>query len=120
YKYMIERFEAEPSLLTSIKNPDILDEHRDLLELLGTSLFPVVSDADKNIFALTIPYHFTVFNDSASFRNLFIRDDQFLLPENAPVDFLTSAQCALLYDHVMEKFYGIKLNSSTDIVYPLT
>jgi hypothetical protein len=120
YQYLIGRFESEPSLLGSIENPDVLDEHRDLLELLGTYLFPVVSEADKNIFALTVPYHFTVFNDSDAFRNLFVRDDKFLLPDNAPVDFLTQAQCALLYDHVMEKFYGIRLNSNTDIVYPVT
>ncbi len=120
YNYMIERFEAEPSLLTPIKNNEVLDDNSDLLELLGTSLFPVVSEPEKNIFTLTAPYQFSIFNDSSSFRNLFVSEDQFLLPENAPVEFLKQAQCALLYDHVMEKFYGIKLNTNTDIVYPVT
>jgi len=46
YNYLIERFEAEPALLEPIKDNSLLDENRDLLELLGTTLFPVVSEPE--------------------------------------------------------------------------
>ncbi len=120
YNYLIDRFEAEPSLLAPVKDSSLLDDNRDLLELLGTTLFPVVSEPEKNIFTLAAPYQFSIFNDSPSFRKLFVSDDHFLLPENATAESLKQAQCALIYEHVMEKFYGVKLNTNTDIVYPVT
>jgi hypothetical protein len=120
YNYLIGRFEAEPSLLEPVKDSRLLDDNRDLLELLGTTLFPVVSEPEKNIFTLAAPYQFSIFNDSPSFRKLFVSDDHFLLPENATSESLKQAQCALIYEHVMEKFYGVKLNTNTDIVYPVT
>ena len=88
--------------------------------MLGTTLFPVVSEPEKNIFTLTAPYQFSIFNDSASFRNLFVKDENFLLPDNATNEFLQEVQCALIYEHIMEKFYGVKLNATADLVYPVT
>ena len=120
YNYLVQRFEAEPALLEPVKDNNLLDNNRDLLELLGTTLFPVVSEPEKNIFTLAAPYQFSVFNASSSFRNLFVNDECFLLPENMTDEYLKQAQCALIYEHVMEKFYGIKLNTNTDIIYPIT
>ena len=120
YNYLVQRFEAEPALLEPIKDNNLLDKNRDLLELLGTTLFPVVSEPEKNIFTLAAPYQFSVFNASLSFRNLFVNDECFLLPENMTDEYLKQAQCALIYEQVMEKIYVIKLNTNTDIVYPIT
>lgn len=120
YNYLVDRFQAEPALLDPITDSRVLDEHRDLLELLGTVLFPVVSEAEKNLFTFSVPYQFSVFHDSPSFRNLFVEEDRFLLPENASIDYLKQVQCALLYSHAMEKFYGVQLNVNTDLVYPVT
>ena len=120
YKYLIDRFEAVPALLEPIRDQKVLDENRDLLELLGTTLFPVVSESKKNIFTFSVPYKFSIFHESGSFRDLFVRDDQFLLPENASEDQLRQTQFALVYGHVMEKFYGVQLNANTDLVYPVT
>ncbi len=121
YNYLVERFENEPALLQPVKDDRVLDEHRDLLELLGTTLFPVVSDSDRNIFTMAVPYQFSIFNASPSFKDLFVTDNEyFLLPENSTGESLKQAQCALIYEHALEKFYGIKLNTNTDIVYPVT
>ncbi len=120
YKYLIDRFEAVPALLEPIRDQKVLDENRDLLELLGTTLFPVVSESKKNIFTFSVPYKFSIFHESGSFRDLFVRNDQFLLPENASEDQLRQTQFALVYGHVMEKFYGVQLNANTDLVYPVT
>jgi hypothetical protein len=120
YNYLTERFEAAPALLQPVHDVNVLHAHRDLLELLGTSLFPVVGEPEENIFTLAMPYQFGIFNHSASFSKLFVKDEAFLLPENASTEDLLQAQCALIYEHVMEKFYGIKLNASSDLVYPVT
>ena len=121
YNYLVERFENEPALLMPVKDYSLLNENRDLLELLGTALFPVVTEPEKNIFTLAVPYQFSIFNESPSFRKLFVDEEQhFLLPENATAEDLKQVQCSLIYEHALEKFYGIKLNATTDLVYPVT
>ncbi|HUM65240.1 MAG TPA: hypothetical protein PLV32_05320, partial [Chitinophagaceae bacterium] len=101
YKYLIDRFEAVPALMEPISEQKVLDENRDLLELLGTTLFPVVSESKQNIFTFSVPYKFSIFHESGSFRDLFVRDDQFLLPGNASEEQLRQTQFALIYGHVM-------------------
>ena len=118
--YLIEKFEAEPALL-QCADVELLNKNYGLLELLGSSLFPIVSEQEKNAFALALPYHFTIFNYSAPFRALFIdqNEEHFLLPADVSPDYVKRAQCNLIYDHIVEKFYGIKLNNNTDLVYPV-
>lgn len=118
--YLIERFESHPALLQSA-DLESLNENQDVLELLGSTLFPIASEQDKNIFTMAVPYQFAIFNYSAPFSKLFINEseDHFLLPANATSDYIRNALCNLIYDHIVEKFYGIKLNNNHDLVYPV-
>ncbi|THU34764.1 hypothetical protein FAM09_22465 [Niastella caeni] len=121
YAYLIERFEEVPALLEPITDMHLLEENHDLLELLGTTLFPVVSDQEKNMFTMGLPYEFSIFNYSQPFRKLFVdeTEEHFLLPDNVTVEYLKQAQCALIYEHILEKFYNIKLNEDPHLVYPI-
>jgi hypothetical protein len=121
YKDLIEKFEAEPALLQPMSDNALLDKNGSLLELLSTSLFPVISEHEKNIFTLTVPYQFTVFNYSKPFRNLFIDEEEehFLLPDHATEAYLKQTQSAMIYEHVLDKFYGIKLNDKPELVFPV-
>lgn len=122
YHYLIEKLEAEPALLQPVEDYSLLDEHQGLLELLGTVLFPVVSEQEKNMFTMAVPYQFAVFNYSTAFKKLFVDQEEahFLLPEDVPEQYLKQALCSMIYDHVLEKFYGIKLNDNVDLIYPVT
>jgi hypothetical protein len=121
YNYLIERFEDAPALLEPVTDAHVLDEHLDLLDMLGTTLFPVVSEQEKNMFTMGVPYEFSIFNYSTPFRKLFVdeAEEHFLLPDNATVEYLRQAQCALMYEHILEKFYNIKLNEDPHLVYPI-
>jgi hypothetical protein len=121
YSYLIKRFESEPSLLFP-ENLDIIHEHSDLMELLTTSLFPMVGSDHRHIFALASPYQFSVFYYSDYFSELFFDDEEkhLLLPDGIPIDELKSIQCASIYDHVLQKFYGVKLNENRELIYPFT
>ena len=55
YNYLIERLESEPALLQTEVNSNVLEENGDLLELLGTTLFHVVSEQEKNLFTMAMP-----------------------------------------------------------------
>src|SRR5215217_2862502 len=62
YKYLIKKFEAEPALLDQVMDGNGLSGNEELLELLSTAIFPVVSE--KNNFTLSTPYQFSIFSYS--------------------------------------------------------
>jgi hypothetical protein len=119
YNYLIEKLEAEPALLQAEVNCNVLEENSDLLELLGTTLFAVVSEQEKNMFTMAEPYRLNIFNYSTPFRKLFIdeSEEHFLLPANVSNGYIKQALCSLIYEHILEKFYHIKLNNTADLVY---
>lgn len=121
YNYLIERFEETPALLQPVTDSHVLEENQDLLDMLGTTLFPVVSEQEKNMFTMSVPYEFSIFNYSNPFRKLFIdkTEEHFLLPDDATEESLKQAQCSLMYEHILEKFYNIKLNEDPHLVYPV-
>ncbi len=120
YRYLLQKFEAEPALLEPIQDTSILSDNEDLLELLTTSLFPLVTDKER-IFTLALPYHYTIFNYSKSFGDLFVdeKESKFLLTESESFEALKKLQGALFYEHVLEKFYNIRLNENTSVVVPV-
>src|SRR5437870_10522625 len=67
YQYLIRKFEAEPALLQQVVNVQILGDHEELLELLSSAIFPMVSEEEKNNFTLSAPYQFNIFSYSESF-----------------------------------------------------
>jgi hypothetical protein len=121
YTYLIKRFENEPELL-HIEDVEVIQQHADLMELLTTSLFPVVAADHRHIFALAAPYQFSVFYYSDHFSSIFFDEDEkhLLLPDGIPIDELRAIQCASIYDHVLQKFYGLKLNEHRELLYPIT
>jgi hypothetical protein len=121
FKYLLQKFEAEPELLKTLDSTDVLNDNEDLLELLTTSLFPIVSEKER-IFTLAVPYHYTIFNYSPLFGKLFVdeKNDKFLLSDTESCDQLQKLQCSLFYEHVLEKFYNIRLNEDTHLVVPVT
>jgi hypothetical protein len=122
YRYLIRKFEAEPALLEKVTNVQVLNDHEELLELLSTAIFPVVSEEEKNNFTLSSPYQFNVFSYSESFKKLFIdkAEEHLKLPDEISEEQLREVQCSMIYDHILEKYYGIKLNDSPELVYPVT
>src|SRR5438477_6431512 len=87
YNDLIKKFESEPSLLHA-ENVETIYQHSELMELLTTSLFPVVANDQRRIFALATPYRFNVFYYSDFFREIFFDEDEkhLLLPNGMPIE----------------------------------
>jgi hypothetical protein len=120
YRYLIQKIEGEPALLKPFVDTSVLNDNQDLLDLLTTSLFPLVSDQER-IFSLALPYHYTIFGYSDSFGKLFVneKENRFLLTDAETCDALKKLQCSQFYEHVLEKYYNIKLNENTQLVVPV-
>jgi len=121
YKYLIRSFEEEPALLQALQDIHFLKDHGELLRLLTTVLFPLIGEPEKNNFTLAVPYQFSVFQYSDIFRKLFIdeNEEHLLMPADIPEEELKQIHCTMIYDHVLEKFYGIKLNNPAEMIFPV-
>ncbi|MES1224125.1 MAG: hypothetical protein ABUT20_52005, partial [Bacteroidota bacterium] len=120
YRYLIQKFEAEPALLQQVVRAQDLNDNEELLELLSTVIFPVVSE--KHNFTLATPYQFNIFSYSDAFKKLFVDKDEskLILPDEISEKYLEQVQCSMIYDHILDKYYGIKLNDSPELIYPVT
>ena len=94
YNYLVRKFENNLRLLEPISDFGLIEEHSDLMELLSTSLFPIVDRQEQANFALSSPYQFRVFYYSDAFRKLFFDgEEQFLLlPDGIPTEELKNIQ----------------------------
>ncbi len=120
YHYLIKKFEAHPELLQPIQQEEMLGKHEELMDLLTTSLFPVICN-DQGSFALATPYQFKVFYSSEPFKNLFFdsRSQYLYLPQGMDTEELKTIQCAAIYDQVLERFYNMQLNEDRHLIYPI-
>jgi hypothetical protein len=122
YNYLIKKFDDTIGLEENMTKHYVLDEHAEIMELLATSLFPIVERNESINFALAAPYQFRVFYYSEAFRQLFFdqKEEYLLLPDGIPTKELKLIQCASIYDHVLEKFYGVHLNEDRHLVYTVS
>lgn len=119
YRLLIRKISEELSINENGNLLHIPAESATLLELLSSMLFPLVSKDERLTFALATPYKFQVFYYSDCFRQLFMNESEteLLLPENLSLQEIKNIECSMIYDQVLNKFYGIKLNDSPDLVY---
>ncbi len=121
FDFLIEKLDPVRTLTMPINENDLAENYGDVLELLGLSLFPLVGEHDKNSFAFTVPYSFKTFYYSECFEKLFTNQNNntLLLPEKIDPEKLKAIHCAMVYEHALEKFYGVTLNESPSLIYPV-
>lgn len=119
YRMLIKKISEELNINENGNMKYIPAESATLLELLSSMLFPLVSKDERHTYALATPYKFQVFYYSDCFRQLFMNESEteLLLPENLSLQDLKYIECSMIYDHILNKFYNIKLNDSPDLIY---
>jgi hypothetical protein len=48
-----------------------------------------------------------------------VKEEHLLLPSDMSPEQLRAIECSMIYDHVLEKFYGVTLNESPELIYPV-
>jgi len=121
YRHLIGKFESDPNLLKRVNNIRELNDHKELLEIISTAIFPIICDEGENNFTLSAPYKLNIFAYSETFKNLFIdrSESSLILPEEITEEKLRQVHCTMIYAHVLEKYYGIKLNENPELIFPV-
>ena len=122
YRFIIKKFNQHPELLHPLQDGRILKDHTELLSLVETSVFPLVNDDSSDLFALVKPMDIELFYVSEGFKKI-IQDEVTggLKSSASAVSFevFESKKETMFYAFVLEKFYGIKLNFDSEMVFAI-
>src|SRR5262252_10818746 len=105
-----------PELLEPITDLAFLAQHRELVDMLMSAVFPRAS-WDQAYAAALLPFHLQSFYATPSFERLGMADEDGILRARMNTDGQTLAQVKILhaYAFILHKVYGIDL----DFAYPL-
>ncbi|MFT4024483.1 MAG: GAF domain-containing protein [Flavihumibacter sp.] len=118
YRALLDKIAVYPELMQPIENKEILAEHRDWVDLLMTTLFPITASDDKDLFAVSVPFGFDFIYTSNRFRNQFL-DEQGNLRH---LEYLTAnksmaeEKCATAYKLILDKAYGRNIAGNINTV----
>jgi hypothetical protein len=111
-----DQLRQAPELLEPITDQAIIAQHRELVDLLMTVVFPRASWEQAYVAAL-LPFHLQSFYATPAFERLGMADEDGTLRGRMNTDGQTLAQVKILhaYAFILQQVYGIDL----DFEYPL-
>lgn len=119
YSFVIKRFNEEPRLLETFDHANEVEAYSEVLELVRSTLFPLIEEAGKSIFALSMPLSVEMFYLSDDLKK-FITDKEtgkIKIPEEAVEDpALQQNRLIFVYKFLLEKLYGFDLNFNYELI----
>jgi len=119
YEEVLNQLEQYPELQEPIYDTQILQKYPEVLSLLKTVIFPLLSENDKEIFALSYPVHIRFFYYSEAFEDIFIDKDsgKILVKESEHIQKINSTKLHHAYKWILGKYYGIKVDMNEEVPY---
>ncbi|MEP6949684.1 MAG: hypothetical protein ABI863_10440 [Ginsengibacter sp.] len=111
YLYVIGKLEEYPELLQPLDNPEIIEKHASLFQLIAATLFPFSTDNDLEYFTLGTPYKFENFFYSNSFAEYFRPDEHgyITFPPERPFEQIQSEYVMMAYRLIFRKFFSLEI-----------
>ncbi|MEJ7588035.1 MAG: GAF domain-containing protein [Ferruginibacter sp.] len=122
YRFIIRKFEQHPLLLEPIEDLSVLSEYIELLHLVDATIFPLVYQEEKNLFALTPPMTLEMFYFSKGMYNTIVDKNTGFIKElhkSFSKININSRKENFLYNFILEQFYDIHYEFDNSMVYPL-
>ena len=111
YLFVIRKLEEYPELLQPMNNPEIIEKHEELFQLIAATIFPFSTDNDLEYFALSTPYKFEIFFYSDSFAEYFSPDEHgyITFPTERPFEEIQSEYVMMAYRLIFRKFFSFEI-----------
>ncbi|SCC49603.1 hypothetical protein GA0116948_11113 [Chitinophaga costaii] len=119
YQKMIERFESNPEVLLPLEMED-LDRYKEYLDIVTAAVFPIMTDSDKDVYGIGVPYRFSIFYYSTLFKHLFTetgKDGLAVVPNGLSMDKINKDRRGWLYKQILQRFYGYEINYDNSIIH---
>ena len=111
YLYVIRKLEEYPELLQPLNDPEIIEKHENLFQLIAATIFPFSTDNDLEYFALGTPYKFEIFFYSDSFAQYFSPDKygHITFPPERPFEQIQLEYVMMAYRLIFRKFFSFEI-----------
>lgn len=119
YQEVLTQLEQYPELQEPINDPQILAKYPEVLDLLKTVIFPLLSDDENHLFALSYPFNIRFFYYSEAFEDTFIdkATGKILGDETENTKRVDSTKLHHAYKWILGKYYGISINIEEEVAY---
>jgi hypothetical protein len=116
-----DQLRQAPELFEPITDSAIIVQHRELIDMLMTVVFPRASWEQAYAAAL-VPFHLRSFYATPSFERLGLADDDGTLRGCMNTDVQTLAHVKILhaYAFILQKVYGIELDFEYPLIFTIT
>jgi hypothetical protein len=120
YKNLLDKVKQFPELLEPIEDDTVLERHKELIEEMMTTIFPVTVSDQKDLFAVSVPFQYKTIYASQSFRNTFLggAGDMIVMPDVSTEQNLNTEKMLSAYQMVLGKLYNIKTEGVIRSVHP--
>lgn len=120
YGNVVAEFESHPELMAPIDELDALTPHHELIDELLASIFPPVSSTHDNLYAVSLPFKYTIVYSSKIFRHLFIKNDsnEIKIPDTQTGIHLSAEKIEFAYRMIFNKFCGYHHFLTSRTVHP--
>ncbi len=116
---IVRQLESAPELFAPIEDPAILDEHRDLVNMLMSALVPQAL-VDDNLTSAVDPFGMNMFYITRPMQDIMDRAGSFVgMIQNMDLKEMFESKAMYAYGAIMEQFYGVTLNLDRPIVAAL-
>lgn len=119
YKHIVERFESNPDVLQPLEMED-LDKYKEYLDIVTAAVFPIMTDSDKDVYGIGVPFRFSIFYYSSLFKHLFTENGNgnvAVIPNGLSMDKIAQDRRGWLYKQVLERFYGFEMNYDHSVIH---
>jgi hypothetical protein len=120
YKNLLDKVKQFPELLEPIEDDTVLERHKELIEEMMTTIFPVTVSDQKDLFAVSVPFQYKTIYASQSFRNTFLggAGDMIVMPDISTEQNLNTEKMLSAYQMVLAKLYNVKTEGVIRSVHP--
>ena len=121
YGELIKSFESLPELLEPIEDIALLEKHKELVEMLLTTVFPPTNTEPGNLYAVSFPFIFKMIYASQPFKQFFLKagSDEIIIPDEQTAHKLYMEKLSHAYYMVLEKYSKYKASQTSRSIYPV-
>jgi hypothetical protein len=122
YGELLAEVESHPELLEPITNFTILHTHRELVEMLLSTIFPVTNSENENLYAVALPFKFQTIYSSRLFQQLFLKPgtNEINVTDSGMAHNLNEEKMTFAYGKILEKYRNNYYPESVRSVHPYT
>jgi hypothetical protein len=120
YRRLLDKIKDYPELLSPIEDDSVFARHREFVEEMMTSVFPVILSESADLFAVCFPFQYKTIYASNLFEKIFLHEgsNMIRMPDAQTEKNLEQEKIISAYQMILAKLYHINPISIFTSVHP--